>query len=581
MKTKAASFFFATLTLVILLSVNTIDGEDIGAENAVTMFDKKAGIFASSVEDLYITLKAIDRSSASITNAKKNLKECRRRYKSISFFTAYFFPSETRMYDAPPKYEVEEPELELVEPMGLQQIEALLFGDDVLAHKTELVMQAEALYSSAKDLKSLLYQFRANDKQVLESVRIELIRVITLYISGYDAPLLKTGISETLETSKSIKTVLQPYFDHNRDPSKVLAETLRQSIEYLDAHQEFDSFDRMEYLIKYALPLQAQLSSFIKNVGLELNTSAHLNYNAPNLFNPEFLNSWDSIPEPDRAGLADLGKKLFFDRSLSGNSRVSCGTCHQPERYFSDGRVTSPSLIEDSVLKRNTPVLLYSGRQHSQFWDGRSRNLIEQIKTVLFNPLEMGGEKALLGKNIDEIALALSTYVASLNPLNSAFDHYIRGEKNAMTEVQIKGFNLFMGKAQCGTCHFAPYFNSLVPPFYDISELEILGTTKSDDFKKPEYDPDMGRFDLYKIRYYKRAFKTPTVRNAQKSAPYMHNGKFKTLETVLNFYNKGGGNGLGLNMEDQTLPSKPLNLSQAESDQIVQFINSLTDSQIQ
>jgi len=190
----------------------------------------------------------------------------------------------------------------------------------------------------------------------------------------------------------------------------------------------------------------------------------------------------------------------------------------------------------------------------------------------------MGGSQNLPHKKIDSAALAIAAYVASLNPLNSPFDSYLQGNRSAMTKDQIKGFNLFMGKAQCGTCHFAPYFNSLVPPFYDISEVEILGTTKDDNFKKPEYDQDMGRFDLYKIRYYRRAFKTPTIRNAQKTAPYMHNGTFKTLESVLDFYNKGGGNGLGLVIEDQTLPSKPLNLSKNECNQIIQFINSLTDN---
>jgi cytochrome c peroxidase len=141
------------------------------------------------------------------------------------------------------------------------------------------------------------------------------------------------------------------------------------------------------------------------------------------------------------------------------------------------------------------------------------------------------------------MALAIAAFVAGLNPQNSAFDHYMAGNKSAMTPDQVKGFNLFMGKAQCGTCHFAPYFNSLIPPLFTVSELEILGTTKTDNLKKPEYDTDMGRYDLYQIHYYKQAFKTPTVRNAQKTGPYMHNGAFRTLDGVLDFYNKGGGNG--------------------------------------
>lgn len=578
MQRKLLLFFLISVSMVVLLSLSANKTKDIGVENAVALFSKNTAQFTSSLESLHVALTSLNKDSASVLSARNCLKECRMRYKSISFFSAYFFSSETAMYNAAPKYEVEEPELELVEPMGLQQIEALLFDEPVLKHKAELLAQSDALYTSVKDLKNLLYQFSANDRQILESIRIELIRINALYISGYDAPLLKTGISETLESSKSIQMVLHPYFEYGQEKSEELAKTLQNGIDYLSVHQQFDSFDRMEYLVKYALPLQQQLGVFIRALGLELNTSAYLNYNAPNLYSPDFLNTWDSIPEAKKGDLVKLGEKLFFDKGLSGNLKVSCSTCHKPEQYFTDGSIKSPSIVPDSVLKRNTPSILYAGKQHSQFLDGRAINLVSQVKEVLFNPLEMAGKKELLNKNIDETALALSAYVASLNPLNSAFDHYIAGERKAMTTAQIKGFNLFMGKAQCGTCHFAPYFNSLVPPYYKVSELEIIGTTKDDNFKKPDYDNDMGRFDLYKIHFYKQAFKTPTVRNAEKTAPYMHNGSFKTLQSVLDFYNKGGGAGLGLNIPEQTLASKPLNLTKEECNQIIQFIHSLTDS---
>lgn len=181
---------------------------------------------------------------------------------------------------------------------------------------------------------------------------------------------------------------------------------------------------------------------------------------------------------------------------------------------------------------------------------------------------------------ITTIATAITAYVASLAPLNSPFDRYAAGERNAMSRKQIKGFNLFMGKAQCGTCHFMPYFNSLLPPLYNVSEIEILGTPVNDQLIEPVADPDLGRYVLYPIRYYRRAFKTPTVRNAQMTAPYMHNGGFKTLKSVLEFYNKGGGNGIGLLSDEQTLSSRPLKLSNAELDQIAEFINSLTDGPI-
>jgi cytochrome c peroxidase len=583
--------FVSIITGLVVLSASVQYGKnDIGASAAVRYYAKQTVQFSMASKALLAAISSIDKDSASWIHARVALKNCRLRYKSISFFTSYFFRSETAMYNAAPKYEVEEPELELVEPMGLQQIEVLLFEDNVFERKAELLEQISAFDSSVGDLKTLLYQFEASDAQVLESLKLEMIRVITLYISGYDAPLLKSGISESLESSMSMEMVLQPYFQKNPNDSKALASTLHNSISYLKAHQEFDDFNRMEYLVSFALPIQEQLSAYTTALGLTLNTSDYLDSRQANLFRPGFLKTWDSIEPRKRKELAALGRTLFFDKRLSGNGKVSCASCHVPERYFTDGKVKSPSLNKDSVLKRNTPSLLYAGLQHGQFWDGRAKTVKAQIRDVLFNPLEMDGSEVAIRKlfsqgsekdPLDEISTALSAFVSSLQPMNSPFDQYMAGNKKALTEIQIQGFNLFMGKAQCGTCHFAPLFNSLVPPFYDISELEILGTTQTDDLLHPQYDSDQGRNNLYKIQYYQQAFKTPTVRNAEKTGPYMHNGAFKTLERVIEFYNQGGAAGLGLKTPNQTLSSRPLSLSKAESEALIQFIHSLTDTNLQ
>jgi cytochrome c peroxidase len=180
--------------------------------------------------------------------------------------------------------------------------------------------------------------------------------------------------------------------------------------------------------------------------------------------------------------------------------------------------------------------------------------------------------------SIPNISLSISAFLKTLSPFNSPFDRYLQGHRNELTQQQIKGFNLFMGKAQCATCHFVPVFNGLVPPLYKRSELEVLGTTRNIDFTKPELDNDSGRFASFPIQFYKRAFKTPTVRNVAKTAPYMHNGAFNTLHEVLEFYNKGGGAGLGLQVLEQTLSPKPLKLSEREIDNIISFLNSLTDT---
>jgi cytochrome c peroxidase len=157
----------------------------------------------------------------------------------------------------------------------------------------------------------------------------------------------------------------------------------------------------------------------------------------------------------------------------------------------------------------------------------------------------------------------------------------MRGEKEAIDPAVIRGYNLFSGKAACATCHFAPTFAGLVPPAYIESESEVLGVPKA--FEEPYVlDPDQGRFmnKLLKEQapFYEFSFKTPTLRNVELTGPYMHNGAFATLEDVMEFYNEGGGLGLGLDIPHQTLPGDALDLTDQEIDDIISFMKSLTDT---
>jgi cytochrome c peroxidase len=235
--------------------------------------------------------------------------------------------------------------------------------------------------------------------------------------------------------------------------------------------------------------------------------------------------------------------------------------------------------------------LLYAAFQYRQFWDGKAESLQSQVKTVLFNVQEMNADSQMIVRHlqqdpiyrtltsIDQMAECMAAFVRSLNPRNSRFDKYIQGKGSALSATEIKGFNLFMGKAQCGTCHFAPLFNGLTPPLYDRTEFEVLGTTRTDDLLHPVADPDLGRYPLFPMEYYKQAFKTPTVRNTAATAPYMHNGAFKTLEAVIEFYNQGGAAGLKLPITNQTLSPVPLHLTPDEAASIVSFIHTLDDAE--
>ncbi len=172
-----------------------------------------------------------------------------------------------------------------------------------------------------------------------------------------------------------------------------------------------------------------------------------------------------------------------------------------------------------------------------------------------------------------EVMNAIGSYIRSLVLLNSRFDEYMRGRQSAMDSTEINGFNLFMGKARCATCHYMPLFNGSFPPRFNKSEVEVIGVPKSRS--QNEIDPDMGRYDIVKVESVKHAFKISTVRNAARTAPYMHNGVYTTLEQVMDFYNKGGGAGLGIKLSNQTLPADKLNLTEKEISEVIAFIKSL------
>jgi cytochrome c peroxidase len=236
------------------------------------------------------------------------------------------------------------------------------------------------------------------------------------------------------------------------------------------------------------------------------------------------------------------------------------------------------------------------------FYDLRAFTLEQQAEHVIFNPDEFNtaysaiikklGEndkyaaqfKAIFGKGKitrEKFSKALASYVLSLRSFNSSFDKYVRGESDELSQEVKNGFNLFMGKANCATCHFAPTFAGLVPPLFNENESEILGVLADPNAKQPRLDTDEGRWSntiLSEYAWiYEKSFKTNTVRNAGLTAPYFHNGAYSTLEEVIDFYNNGGGGGIGLNVINQTLATDALGLTPKEKQELIAFINALND----
>lgn len=557
-----------------LMAASRLMSPPTGVEEAVEYFRREAVVFAGSCTEF----RKATEGNAGVPELRQKLAEARLRYKRIESFLEYFFRSSATIYNRPPKFEAEDGSMEYQEAIGMQLMEALLYAPTL--DRQALLKQAKAVESSAVDLPALLYGLKAGDRQVLESLRIELIRVIALDITGYEAPLLKSGIVESREAMEAIETQLRSYLDKSKRADSV-QRYMEQCKQLLAG--DFDGFDRLQFLREAALPLQRQLGLFIREKGWELNTTKTLNYTAETIFSKDALIA-GKFPGAGQGGeaLIKQGQALFIDSSLSGNGKKACVSCHNPAKAFTDGLPTSVGLDGHQLLDRNAPTLLYAGFQFSQFWDGRAKSLEDQIRTVLQDKREMGAATTQ-----EKDVAAIAAYVRSLHPMNSAFDRFIRGETgvdgNSRGQSELsagakRGANLFMGKAQCATCHFIPLFNGLIPPDYAVTEFEVPGTTINDQLDHPRLSPDSGRFGPYPLPFFRGAFKTPTVRNAALTAPYMHNGGFKSLQTLMDFYNRGGGAGMGLSVPNQTLSSDSLRLSATEINDIVLFIHTLTDS---
>ena len=176
-----------------------------------------------------------------------------------------------------------------------------------------------------------------------------------------------------------------------------------------------------------------------------------------------------------------------------------------------------------------------------------------------------------------DLRAALAAYVRSLIAFDAPFDRALRGDTNAVSSAVRRGFNVFMGKAACGTCHFAPLFSGTVPPTFVVSDPEVIGVPRTLDARAP-LDRDLGRGAIDRRSGMAHAFKTPSVRNAALTAPYMHNGALRTLDDVIDFYDRGGGAGRGLDVPNQTLAAHPLHLTAAERRELLAFLESLTDT---
>jgi cytochrome c peroxidase len=339
---------------------------------------------------------------------------------------------------------------------------------------------------------------------------------------------------------------------------------------------------------------------------------------------------------PMTSAKVSLGRALYFDKRLSSDGTVSCATCHDPANAFTDHTVIAIG-ASSKVGTRNAPTILNAMFSEQLFWDGRVGSLEEQAKQPMTNPFEMGmgdNDKVVArvgsipeyrerfqsvfgseGITIDTIVKAIAAYERTQLSGNSPFDRFISGDTNAISEAQKGGWEIFKGKAKCIECHS---FSALSPFFTDFrfhntgiaandmnfEQLTGLARkiadrkTSSSGTKpvnlttnRPTSDPqsqhsapllahtqgftDLGRYLVTNQPKDIGAFKTPTLRDIELTTPYMHNGSEKTLIDVVRFYNRGGN--ASANLDERM---HPLNLSDIEINELVEFMRALTSADV-
>jgi cytochrome c peroxidase len=279
--------------------------------------------------------------------------------------------------------------------------------------------------------------------------------------------------------------------------------------------------------------------------------------------------SWDKgmkvpVSNPLSASKVALGKRLFFDTRLSVDEWLSCASCHDPAHAFSEARRLSVG-VSGQRGKRHAPTLLGRGLGESQFWDGRSATLEEQVLQPILSPEEMGmnieavlrrlhQDPAYRGLTRESLSDALASYLRTIRSENSSFDLFISGWPGMLSELELEGLRLFRDKARCYVCHSGTQFTD--EAFHNTGVAWNEGALQ-----------DEGRAAITGKPYHKGAFKTPTLREVGRRGHYMHDGSLATLEDVIDYYDVGGNKNPFL---DENIV--PLHLTPAEKKALLAFL---------
>jgi len=594
------------LTLMIALNQCQLSSCSSNEPNRATGAPAVKDYYNRQTDSLLQQLDEL-RDAANDRATPQDLREqfaaCRFRYKKIEAIAEYYFQGLIQRVNGPALPDVKTEDGTVWPPHGFQVLEQILYDGYNEAKLHQLSAEILLLQTDLRYMRENMPYNGILASHARELIQHEFIRIGALGITGFDAPLSKLSLQEAVYSLTSIREIAEAY--EGKQAGGKRQQLLAVAIRYLNTHTDFEDFDRLEFLRGYLMPLSdtyAQIAGYISgsdSLMLKPFVGTLNNLLRGEGFEADYYSGY-AVAGGNEAKVA-LGQRLFGDTRLSRSGEISCASCHKPALYFTDGLAKAGDFVHGGSLPRNTPTLYYAALQSHQFYDLRSTSLEDQADEVMKGGSEFNFSSADIAKKIwsdssyaalfrhafslkadslsgYEVRNALAAYVRSLSPFSSAFDAYMRGESSTLSKEQIKGFNLYAGKAKCASCHFIPLFNGNIPPWFTRSESEIIGVPAAAIWQSTSIDPDPGRFKIHPFPELRFAFKTPGLRNVAKTAPYMHNGVYRTLEEVIEFYHRGGGKGLGMDLPSQTLPFDSLALNDGEKKAIASFLESLTDN---
>ncbi len=602
-------FIFSLLILLFFVySFNWSENKSFSTSFKI-YFSTNSSILLNDVLHLF---KEVEKKNFNPDSAKIILLKARIQYKSIEPFVITFFPGDARRINKIiiPEMEEDDEISSYVIPHGFQYVEKLLYNDSVVFYRRLIKEEVEEIYTLIGRFNESISYIDIHERDVFEAMQMHLVRQFAIGLINMETSLSGYGAIESAKTIFFYKEFLREmYPEPDTDKINLFNEfysAIDNGVNFLMPNKSGTELDYFSFYSNYYIPISGFLNKLREAIVKDdtYNTTA-INFQVRSIFDLDVFNSYFFLPAKQmtaRKNVIELGRILFFDPALSANNLRACASCHQPGKGFTDGLALSQSFEPGKNLSRNAPTVLNSVLQRKLFHDGRAFTFEDQAGQVMSNPLEMHNdfsqvavklkdspEYLALFKNAflnskdtvissNSVLTAIAEYERSLIGMNSKFDKAISGRSDQLTDDEKNGFNIFMGKGNCASCHFIPLFNGVMPPEYVETEWEILGVPSSAIKAKRELDTDIGRAGVINVDIFKHAFKSPTLRNIELTGPYMHNGVFKTLEEVIEFYNTGGGTGLGYEVPFQTLASDPLQLSPIEKFQLISFLKTLTDT---